>query len=107
MRKVFIFDFDGTFYSGDHKFDNVARIIEKNKRSFLPDINDKDYKMICDENPKWNSAITGIDISKCIYSFKKKYPSLKFSMDAFCNWQNNNSYEIILDYKKIVDVEFM
>lgn len=107
MRKVFIFDFDGTFYSGEHKFDNVGPTIEKNRRKFLPHISDEEYENICRENPKWMKAITGNDISKCIYSFKKKYPNLEFSVRDFCNWQNNNSYDIIIDYNQIVDIKFM
>ena len=36
--RVAVFDFDGTFYSGEHKFDNVDKHISKNKRKFLPGI---------------------------------------------------------------------
>lgn len=107
MRRVFIFDFDGTFYSGEHKFDNVPELIEKNRRNFLPNISDNEYEKICIENPKWLKVVTGKDISKCIYNFKKKYPNLDISMKAFCNWQNNSMYDIILDYDKIVDINFI
>jgi len=33
-NKVFIFDFDGTFYSGEHKYDKVKNRIDENRRSF-------------------------------------------------------------------------
>ena len=33
MKKICIFDFDGTFYSGEHKFDKVGKNIEDNRRS--------------------------------------------------------------------------
>ena len=81
MRKVFIFDFDGTFYSGEHKFDNVKDDIEKNRRNFLPNLTDEEYELICKEYPRWNSACTGNDIVRCIITFC-------FSIFCFKNFKN-------------------
>ena len=66
MKRVFIFDFDGTFYSGEHKFDNVASKVNLNKRKFLPNVSDEEYENICLKYSKWVSAFTGNDIVKCI-----------------------------------------
>ena len=47
MGFVFIFDFDGTFYSGEHKFDKVKENIDENKRIFLSHLSDDEYDLIC------------------------------------------------------------
>lgn len=107
MRKVFIFDFDGTFYSGIHKYDNVRFAINSNKRKFLEKISDEDYCKICRENPKWLTVIMGNDIVKYLYYFKNKYPKLEISTKEFYDWQNNSRYDIIIDYDQIVDVSFI
>ena len=72
MKKVFIFDFDGTFYSGDHKFDKVKNDIDSNKRVFLSNLSDDEYALICNENPRWLKAITGNDIVRCMTRLIKK-----------------------------------
>ena len=107
MKIVFIFDFDGTFYSGEHKFDNVKGNLEENKRNFLSTLSDEEYEMICRENPRWINAATGNDVVRCIGKLSKKYSNLNINLDSFYNWQTNFIYDVILDYTQIVDTEFM
>lgn len=107
MRKIFIFDFDGTFYSGEHKFDKVKKSIDDNKRKFMSKLNNEQYEIICKENPKWNKVITGNDIVKCMLDLSDKYPYWDISICDFYNWQKDFVYDIILDYNQIVDVAFL
>lgn len=107
MKKVFIFDFDGTFYSGDHKFDNVKNDIELNKRNFLSNLNDDEYAIICNENPRWVNAATGNDILRCLPKLKKKYPNIDIDSKFFSDWQKNYIYDIILDYNQVVNSSFL
>lgn len=107
MKKVFIFDFDGTFYSGKHKFDKVQLDIEKNRRKFLPKLTDKQYKMICQDNPRWSNAITGNDIVRCMLKLMKKYTELDINPKDFYLWQNDFIYDIVLDYTQVVDAGFI
>ena len=107
MRKIFIFDFDGTFYSGEHKFDKVQKNIDDNRRKFLSNLTDEQYEMICNENPRWLKATTGNDIIRCMTRLIKKYKDLNISIDNFYNWQNDFIYDIILDSKQVVDSKFM
>ena len=53
MKKVLIFDFDGVFYSGKHKFDNVAEHVNKNRRKFLKELTDTQYEEVCKKFPEW------------------------------------------------------
>lgn len=106
MKRVFIFDFDGTFYSGEHKFDNVKGKVDLNKRKFLPNVSDEEYENICMKHSKWLDAFTGNDIVRCIYLFKRKY-GLDVSVEAFKEWQNTDLYDIIIDYNQIIDVDFI
>lgn len=107
MRKIFIFDFDGTFYSGDHKFDNVKKCIDDNKRMFLSKLNDEEYSTICNENPRWVNASTGNDITRCLLKLKKKYPQMKIDTKTFYDWQNDFIYDIILDFNQVIDSSFL
>ena len=107
MKKVFIFDFDGTFYSGEHKFDRVEKDITINKRKFLSKLTDEEYQIICEENPKWVSAITGNDIVRCMIKLMKKYDNLNIDIEDFYNWQKDFIYDIVLDYNHVVDFKFM
>ena len=107
MKKVFIFDFDGTFYSGEHKFDKVAKNINDNRRSFLSNLTDEQYKTICKENPKWLAAKTGNDIIRSLTRIIKKYKEWNISLDNFYDWQKNFVYDIVLDPNKIVDNKFL
>ena len=107
MKKVFIFDFDGTFYSGEHKFDRVGEDIINNRRRFLSRLSDDEYEMICKENPKWMSAITGNDIVRCMIKLMKKYKNLDIDIEDFYKWQNDFIYDIVIDYDKVVEFKFM
>ena len=107
MKKVFIFDFDGTFYSGEHKFDKVEDNIKDNRRQFLATLNDKEYEMICNENPRWLKATTGNDIVRCMIRLMKKYKELNITIEDFYNWQNDFIYDIVLDYNQVVDSNFL
>ena len=107
MNKVFIFDFDGTFYSGEHKFDNVEKVVRENRRRFLKNVDDETYGMICKENPRWLQTITGNDIIRLIYKFRKKYPNLDINIEEFMAWQETMPYDIIIDYNQIVDIDFI
>ena len=107
MKKVFIFDFDGTFYSGDHKFDKVKGNIEVNKRKFLSKLTDEEYELVCKENPRWLKAITGNDIVRCMTRLIKKYKHLDITIEDFYNWQNDFIYDIVLDYNQVVDSQFI
>ena len=105
--KVLIFDFDGTLYSGKHKFDFVEEKVNKNRRKFLPNLNDEQYECIAKENPDWLKTVTGNDIVKKIYDLKNRYPQYKIDANAFWQWQNDDIYEIVLDKKQIVNPEFI
>ena len=107
MKKVFIFDFDGTFYSGEHKFDNVEQNIVENRRKFLSKLNDEQYQIICKENPRWESAVTGNDIVRCMIRLMKKYKDWDITIEDFYNWQNDFIYDIVIDENQTVDSEFM
>lgn len=107
MKKVFIFDFDGTFYSGEHKFDNVKKNIVDNRRQFLQHLNDEEYKIICDENPRWNNVATGNDVVRCLMKLMKKYEELDITIKDFYDWQNNFIYDLVIDYNQVIDVEFI
>ena len=96
-KTVIIFDFDGTIYSGEHKFDNVPSMVHKHRRSFLPNITDEEYSRICTEFPNWNIVTSGKDIVDVIYDIKDKYPNLKISTKDFWEWQNEYRYDIIID----------
>lgn len=106
-KKVFIFDFDGTFYSGEHKFDNVKAGIDKNRRKFLKNISDEEYELICKENPKWLDIYVGIDLVNHLKMFKQKYSYLNISPRDFYEWEKDNIDDVIIDYEQIVDVVFL
>jgi FMN phosphatase YigB (HAD superfamily) len=107
MRKIFIFDFDGTFYSGEHKFDMVKQNIDDNRRKFLSSLSDEQYKIICQENPRWINAVTGNDIVRCLRKLIKKYPNFDINTTDFYNWQNDFIYDIVLDYNQVVDATYL
>ena len=51
--KVIIFDFDGTFYSGKHKYDNVKDNVDADRRKFFPKLSDKQYDKLMQDEPKF------------------------------------------------------
>lgn len=107
MKKVLIFDFDGVFYSGDQKFNNVASHVNNNRRKFLPHITDEQYNEICKEFPEWLNTVSGAEITDCIYKIKEKYPSYKISTEAFWDWQQEDIYPLIIDFGQVVNANYM
>lgn len=107
MKKVIIYDFDGTFYTGKHKFDLVADKVEKNRRKFLPDFTDEEYNEMVKDNPIWLEKTSGADIVDLIYMLKEKYPNKKINTLDFWNWQQQDRYDIVLDAEQLVDVEYI
>ena len=106
-KMVIIFDFDGTMYSGKHKFDNIPPAIETARRLFLPQLDDKEYSDICREFPEWNRVTSGKDIVDVIYAIKERYPSYAISPISFWEWQNNSRYDIIIDKNEVIDIDYL
>ena len=104
---VFIFDFDGLFYSGEHVFDSVKDWFTKNRRAMFPNISDADYEKIISENPEFLQMEGGSDISRYMYMFKEKYPHLDISVDAYVNLQNEEIETINLEDAHLVDTAFL
>lgn len=107
MKNVLIFDFDGVFYSGEHKFDNVATHVNKNRRKFLPNVSDEKYQEICRVFPEWEKTVSGAEITDCIYKIKAHYPQLNISTKAFWDWQQEDIYPIIIDFGQVVNSKHM
>lgn len=107
MDKVFIFDFDGTFYSGDEMFSKLPTYIARHRRDFLPNLSDEEYKQVVKENPDWKKVINGCDIVDMMYDFKKKYPEFEISVKDFWDWQNEKPDPIVIDKTKVVDADFI
>ena len=104
---VLIFDFDGVFYSGEHKFDNVESHVSKNRRKFLPNISKIQYNEICKNHPNWLKAVSGAEIVNCIYELKNTYPQYNISVDAFLKWQEEDIYKLVIDYSQVANAKFI
>ena len=107
MDNVFIFDFDGNFYSGDEMFSKLPTYIARHRRDFLPNLSDEEYKQVVKENPDWKKVINGCDIVDMMYDFKKKYPEFEISVKDFWDWQNEKPDPIVIDKTKVVDADFI
>ena len=107
MNKVFIFDFDGTFYSGDEMFSKLPAYIARHRRDFLPNLSDEEYRQVVKENPEWKKAINGCDIIDLMYDFKKRYPNYEISVKDFWDWQNEKPDPIVIDKEQVVDADFI
>ena len=107
MIRVIIFDFDGTFYSGKHIFDNIEPKVNKNRRKFLPRLTDDEYAFVTKNYPEWEDCIAGRDIVDCIYKIKDENHKLDISTKDFWKWQQDNDYQIIFDDNEIVEEEFI
>ncbi len=103
QKKIIIFDFDGTLYSGDHKFDLVEEKVNRNKRKFLPNLTDEQYEKVCDENPHWLKVFGGAEIVNVIYELKEKYKEYNISVDAFYQWQQDDIYDIVIDEELVAN----
>ena len=106
-KKVIIFDFDGTFYSGEHVFDSLPEYISKHRREILSSVSDEHYEIIARENPTWQNAIFGSDIVNHIYSFKEKYPTFNVTIDDYWNWQNIRPDPLDIDENEVVNPKFV
>lgn len=106
-KRVIILDFDGTLYSGEHKFDLILDVVKNNKRAFLPNLSEEEYALVCREVPSWDSAIFGSEITKSITEIIKKFPNLPVSTKDFYNWQDTYTYPIIIDREEIIDLDFL
>ena len=106
-KKVLIFDFAGTFYSGENAFDKLPAFINSHKREFLPNLTDANYALLVKENPFWKDVYSGADIADAIYKFKDKYPSWNISIKNYLKWENQNLEPIDIDKNKIVDTTFI
>ncbi len=107
MKKVFIFDFDGTLYSGENIFSQIPEFIDKFKRSFLPNISDNEYDLIIKENPSWLEIYSGQELANHIYSFIEKYPNFDISINAFRKWELNVIEPINIDKNETIDTIFL
>lgn len=106
-KKIIIFDFDGTLYSGDDVFSKIPAYISRHRRAFLPRVSNEDYAKIVKENPSWKKAYVGSEIVEHIYLFKKKYPELDISIKDFWNSQNEKPDPIVINENEIVDASFI
>ena len=106
-KKVFIFDFDGTFYSGKNVFSKLDTHVNNGKRQMIPNVSDAEYNQIVKENPEWKTITNGTAIVDMLYSFKQKYPHLKISAHDFWIWQQQNPDPIMIDPNETVDPVFM
>lgn len=106
-KKVIILDFDGTVYSGEHKFDNVPKAIEENRRKFFPRITDNEYNMLLTEFPEFLNVTSGRKITLAMWKMKDKFPQLDIDTKDFFDWQNNSRYEIVLDPTLIADIDYI
>ena len=107
QKKVFIFDFDGTLYSGEHIFDKIPKFIANYKRNFLPNITDAQYNQIVNENPSWLNAYSGAELAKHIYLFMKKYPNLNITIKDFRKWELNVIEPVDIDKKQTINPAFL
>lgn len=106
-KKVIIFDFDGTFYSGEKVFDKLPAYLKEHRREILSSITDEQYEIIERENPTWQQAYHGADIVNHIYSFKKNYPEYNITIDDYWNWQNIRPDPIDIDKNEVVNPKFI
>lgn len=105
QKKVLIFDFDGVFYSGEHKFDNIPMQMQNAKRDFLPKLSDKEYAEVCDKFPNWQSVTVGADIIDAIYQIKNS--GYNVSVDDFWWWQQNNRDLLVIDFGQVIDASYI
>ena len=106
-NKVFIFDFDGVFYSGKHKFDKIADMVHANKRKFLPHLSNKEYSQVQQEFPDWKNVVAGADVAACLFKMSKVHPGLNITANDFYDWQENNRYELIIDDSQVSNPQFV
>ena len=106
-KKVVIFDFDGTFYSGEKAFSKLEGFIKKNKRKFMPRLTDEQYNKISKENPEWKKVYNGSEIVDLMYDLKEKYKDFDISVKDFWDWQNANPDPLVIDKNQLVDSNYL
>ena len=106
-KKVIIFDFDGTFYSGGKAFSKLEEFINENKRDFMPRLTDAQYNKISKENPEWKTVYNGSEIVDLMYDLKEKYPQFNITVKDFWNWQNSKPDPIVIDKNLVVDTNYL
>lgn len=104
---VFIFDFDGTLYSGANVFKDIPSFIDKYRRSFLPNLTDEEYNLIVNKNPSWLTLTSGADIAEHIYLFMKKYKSFDIKINDFRKWELNVIEPININKDEVVSATFL
>lgn len=106
-RKIFILDFDGTFYSGENVFSLVNEHVDKNRRKFFPCLTDSEYEKVIGENAEFNNIYNGLDIANYLFELKNKYKDLRILPKHFYDWQNAYPDPIILDGADIIDFKLI
>lgn len=106
-KKVIIFDFDGTFYSGGKAFSKLEEFINENKRDFMPRLTDAQYNKISKENPEWKTVYNGSEIVDLMYDLKEKYPQFDISIKDFWNWQNTNPDPLVIDKRHLIESDYL
>ncbi len=106
-KQVIIFDFDGTFYSGDDIFSLLPEFVHRHKKCFLPRLSQEQYDVIVKENPSWQEIFVGADLIKHIYIFRKKYPTWDISARDFWRWQNVTREPVVIHDDMTVDPNFL
>ena len=105
--KAYLFDFDGTLYSGENIYCKIHEHINKYKRSFLSNLTDEEYEKIVQENPSWQDAFSGANIAEHIYAFIKKYPKLNIKINDYRKWLLNVIEPVEIDKKQVVNTKFL
>ena len=105
MKKVFVFDFDGTFYTGKDVFKWSPFYIETHRRKFLPNVSDNVYNEICEKYPDFIKAVSGRQLAIQVYKIKADYPQYNIDMNSFVKVQQDYIYDICLANAHMVDRE--
>ncbi len=106
-KKVLIFDFDGTLYSGEKIFELIPEFVQNSKRKMLPNLTDEQYEKVVRENPTWSDAWYGNDLAKHIYMLEEKYPEFNISIKDFLDWEASCLEPVQIDKSQVVDANFM
>ncbi|MBR1984232.1 MAG: HAD family hydrolase [Clostridia bacterium] len=106
-KKVVIFDFDGTFYTGPQAFSKIEEYTNKNRRKLLASLTKKQYDLVASENPEWNNVWLGSEVVDFVYFLKQKYPQFNITIKDFWNWQNSKPDPIVIDKNQVVDTNFL
>ena len=106
-KKIIVFDFDGTLYSGENMFSKIPEFVNQNKRKMLPNLTNDQYDKIVKENPSWADAWYGNDLARHVYMFEEKYPEMNISIKDFLDWEASCIEPVNINQDETVDVEFL